>query len=74
MKPLEGLVFITSLYPLLSHLHAQACYIPIGRTLQYKAEINDFVMLCANQDLCHLKLSEDKWSSIKLISGWLEKF
>jgi len=48
--------------------------LPIGRTLQYEAKINNFVVLCANQDLRNLKLSEDKWSSIKLISGWLEKF
>jgi len=31
-------------------------------------------MLRANQDLRNLELSEDEWSSIKLITGWLEKF
>ena len=48
--------------------------LPIGCALQYEAEINTFVMHRANQDLCNLELSEDEWTSIKLITGWLEKF
>jgi hypothetical protein len=48
--------------------------LPIGYTLKYEGEINTFVVLCENQDLCNLKLLEGEWSSIKLISGWLEKF
>jgi len=47
---------------------------PIGCALQYKAEINNFVTLCENQDLHDLELSEDKWSSIGLVADWLEKF
>jgi len=31
-------------------------------------------VLHENQDLRNLELSEAEWSSIKLISGWLEKF
>jgi len=46
----------------------------IGRALQYKAEINNFITLHANRDLRDLELSEDKWSSIRLVAGWLEKF
>ncbi len=46
----------------------------IGRTLQYEAEINTFVTLHANKDLCDLELSEDKWSSIQLVASWLEMF
>jgi hypothetical protein len=46
----------------------------IGCTLQYEAEINTFVTLCANKDLCELELSEDEWSSIQLVASWLEKF
>jgi hypothetical protein len=42
--------------------------------LKYEGEINTFVVLCENQDLHNLELSEGKWSSIKLISGWLKKF
>jgi hypothetical protein len=42
--------------------------------LQYEAEINTFVTHYANWDLHDLKLSEDEWTSIKLITGWLEKF
>ena len=48
--------------------------LPIGCTLKYEGEINTFVVLCENQDLRNLKLSEGKWFSIRLISGWLEKF
>ena len=48
--------------------------LPIGRALKYEGEINTFVVLHENQDLCNLKLLEGEWSSIKLISGWLEKF
>ena len=46
----------------------------IGRALQYEAEINNFVTLRANRDLCDLELSEDEWSSIRLVAGWLERF
>ena len=42
--------------------------------MKYKGEINTFVVLRENQDLRNLELSEGEWSSIKLISGWLEKF
>ena len=42
--------------------------------MKYKGKINTFVVLRENQDLRNLELSEGKWSSIKLISGWLEKF
>jgi hypothetical protein len=48
--------------------------LPIGCALKYEGEINTFVVLCENQDLHNLKLLEGEWSSIKLISGWLEKF
>ena len=47
---------------------------PIGHALQYKSEINNFVTLHANRDLRDLELSEDEWSSIRLVAGWLEKF
>jgi hypothetical protein len=46
----------------------------IGHTLQYEAEINTFVTLQANKDLHDLKLSEDEWSSIQLVTSWLEMF
>lgn len=46
----------------------------IGHALQYEAEINAFVMLCANKNLRDLELSEDGWSSIRLVTSWLEKF
>ena len=46
----------------------------IGHVLQYEAEINAFVMLCANKNLHDLELSEDGWSSICLVTSWLEKF
>jgi hypothetical protein len=46
----------------------------IGRALQYEAEINTFVTLHANKDLRDLELSEDKWSSIRLVASWLEMF
>ena len=42
--------------------------------MKYEGEINTFVVLRENQDLRNLELSEGEWSSIKLISGWLEKF
>ena len=42
--------------------------------VEIEGEINTFVVLRENQDLRNLELSEGKWSSIKLISGWLEKF
>ena len=42
--------------------------------MQYEAEINTFITHCANRDLRDLELSEDEWTSIKLITGWLEKF
>ena len=42
--------------------------------MQYEAEINHFVTLCANRDLRDLELSEDEWSLIRLVAGWLEKF
>ena len=48
--------------------------LPIGCALQYEAKINNFITLHTNQNLCDLKLLEDKWSSIRLISGWLGKF
>jgi len=48
--------------------------LPIGRALQYEAEINNFVTLCTNRDLHDLELSEDKWTSIRLVAGWLERF
>ena len=47
---------------------------PIGHALQYESEINNFVTLHANRDLCDLELSEDEWSSIRLVASWLEKF
>jgi len=47
---------------------------PIGHALQYESEINNFVTLCANRDLHDLELSEDEWSLIRLVAGWLEKF
>jgi hypothetical protein len=46
----------------------------IGRALQYEAEINTFVTLRANKDLRDLELSEDEWSSIRLVASWLEMF
>lgn len=42
--------------------------------MQYEAEINSFVTLRANKDLRDLELSEDEWSSIRLVATWLEKF
>ena len=42
--------------------------------MKYEGKINTFVVLRENQDLRNLELSEGEWSSIKLISGWLEKF
>lgn len=42
--------------------------------MQYEAEINTFVTLRANRDLRDLELSEDEWSSIRLVASWLEKF
>ena len=46
----------------------------IRHVLRYEAEINAFVMLCANKDLCDLELSKDGWSSIRLVASWFEKF
>lgn len=48
--------------------------LPIGRALQYEAEINTFVALRANRDLRDLELTEDEWSSIRLVATWLERF
>lgn len=42
--------------------------------MQYEAEINTFVTLRVNRDLRDLELSEDEWSSIRLVASWLEKF
>lgn len=42
--------------------------------MQYEVKINNFVTLHANWDLRDLELSEDEWSSIRLVAGWLEKF
>ena len=44
--------------------------------MQYEAEakINNFVTLHSNRDLCDLELSEDEWTSIRLVAGWLERF
>lgn len=42
--------------------------------MQYEAEINTFVTLRTNKDLRDLELSEDEWSSIRLVASWLEKF
>ena len=49
-------------------------HVHIGRALQYEAEINTFVTLRTNKDLRDLELSEDEWSSIRLVASWLEMF
>jgi hypothetical protein len=46
----------------------------IGHALQYEAKINTFITLHANKDLYNLELSEDEWSSIRLVASWLEMF
>ena len=40
--------------------------------LKYEAEINTFVGL--NKDLRDFELSDDEWTAIHLVTGWLAKF
>jgi hypothetical protein len=40
--------------------------------LQYKDEINTFILL--NKDLWNLDLSDAEWQSIALVTRWLKQF
>ena len=40
--------------------------------MQYEVEINTFVGL--NRDLRDFELSDDEWTAIRLVTGWLRKF
>lgn len=59
-------------YVLFIHWFADYLKIPIGRALDYRTVIDDFV--AKNKDLRPFELGSADWDGIRLVTGWLKAF